>query len=345
MDMFTLKLQFDGTSHGKGYCGTIEGMPSGYDIDVDVVNSQLALRKGGYGRSNRQTEQDKVVLGGLVDGKTSDSITFCVDNSVSNIECRPQITALRSGHIDVIVANKYGSDTVRYHNEYASGRNSLCYVVAGSIAQQILWQKYGIQLLSHTTSIGGVVADVQLMQSSDNCQLLCNDIMALPQMKAVIDSAVAHNNSVGGTTTVVAMGVPMGLGHYFPYNKRIDGIIAGGMMSIPSVKAVEIGIGKQYATSTGSDIADSVDIVDDKYIYTSNNCGGVVGGMTTGQPIVVTLTVKPTPTVEGTTTIDSVTHNRVPSHYERADSCIVPSVGIIARNILALQLLDILITQ
>ncbi len=259
---------------------------------------------------------------------------------------RDNITALRSGHIDVVVANTYGVDTVRQHNELASARSSVSYVVVGSIARQCL-ARYGITLFCHTLSIGGVSANiVENTASSDSYPLLCSDSSAVDSMISAINSAQKVGNSLGGTVRVVAHGVPMGLGFHTPYSSRLDGIIAGALMSIPSVKGVSFGIGSGYALSSGVDCADKLEVDDNNNIvYTTNNCGGIVGGMTTGGDIVVELVVKPVPTVMGIDTIDSITHDIVPAHYERADTCVVPNVGIIARNMLAICLLDSITTK
>lgn len=336
-----ITFELTGTTHGQGYSGSISGLPSGVTIDIDAINSELLLRKGGIGRSNRQNiESDTVALSGLVNGiTTGDTVYFSIANTKHDV--RDNITALRSGHIDVVVANTYGVDTVREHNEVASARSSVGYVVVGSIARQCLAQ-YGITVYSHTLSIGGIEANIaDNTTTSDSYPLLCSDSTAVASMTQAIEDARAVGNSLGGTVRVVAHGVPMGLGYHTPYSSRIDGIIAGALMSIPSVKGVSFGMGNMYATATGTACADKLAVDNNNNIvYSTNNCGGIVGGMTTGGDIVVELVVKPVPTVMGIDTIDSITHEVVPAHYERADTCVVPNVGVIARNMLAICLLD-----
>ncbi len=336
-----IKYEFAGTTHGSGYSGSISGLPSGVAIDIGAINSELMLRKCGIGRSSRQdVECDTVTIRGLDNGVTTGG-TVCFE--VSNIKHakRDNITALRSGHIDVVVASTYGVDSVRAHNEVASARSSVGYVVVGSIARQCLAQQ-GISLYSHTLSIGGVVADnIDNTTSSDSYPLLCSDSTAVEGMIHAIDNAKKLGNSLGGAVRVVAHGVPMGLGFHTPYSSRLDGIIAAALMSIPSVKGVSFGMGSEFATATGVACADKLALDNNNNIvYSTNNCGGIVGGMTTGGDIVAELVVKPIPTVMGVDTIDSVTHEVVPAHYERADTCVVPNVGVIARNMLAICLLD-----
>ncbi len=336
-----IKYEVTGSTHGAGYSGSISGLPSGVAIDTDAINRELSLRKCGIGRSSRQDiEIDTVTLTGLDNGITTGS-TVCFEVANTKHAKRDNITALRSGHIDVVVANAYGIDTVREHNEQASARSSVGYVVVGSIVRQCLAQ-YGITLYSHTLSIGGVVADIANNTiSSDSCPLLCSDSIAVEKMTKAIDNARELGNSLGGIVRIVAHGVPMGLGFHTPYSRRLDGIIAGALMSIPSVKGVSFGMGCEYANSTGVACVDKLALDNNNNIvYSTNNCGGIVGGMTTGGDIVAELVVKPVPTVRGADTIDSVTHEVVPAHFERADTCVVPNVGVIARNMLAICLLD-----
>lgn len=334
-----ITLTFQGTTHGKGYSGTINGIPSGFAISSSEIDRQLALRKGGIGRSNRQNiEQDHVKLSGLDNGISCGAIDFAIDNI--NHGVKDNITALRSGHIDVVVANTYGVDSVRTHNEVASARSSVGYVVAGSIAQQCL-DTLGVSMFVHTLSIGGIHASVECnTASSDHLPLMCSDVLAVEQMTRAIELARAEGNSLGGRVRIVAHGVDMGLGYHSPYSARLDGIIAGALMSIPSVKAVSIGMGEHYADKTGRQVADKLKVENDNIVYDSNNCGGIVGGMSTGQDIIVELTVKPVPTVVGVDSIDSITHKATQAHYERADTCVVPNVGVIARNMLSTILLE-----
>lgn len=345
--MSAISFEFCGTSHGEGYHGTIKGLPKGYPIDVNGINRALALRKCGYGRSARQlTEQDIVNIDGLLDGTTTDSISFFLPNRKHSH--KQNFTALRSGHVDLVGSIKYGTTDIRSLNEIASGRNSVCYVVLGTICKQIL-AHYGIQTYSYTQRIGNVVSNseysAELAGRAEFSDLRCCDVNATVAMKQIIDKARQEGDSLGGVCVVVADGVPVGLGQPFPYSGRLDGIIAGAMMSVPSVKAVEIGLGKHYAGASGREIADQLDVVDGNIVYTTNRCGGIVGGMTNGNKIVVSLTVKPVPTVKNVQSIDLLTLQKTMAHYERADVTVVPTVGIIGENMLAYVLLDTMIQE
>lgn len=346
--MKDITYQFEGTSHGEGYWGTICGLPTGYPIDVNGINRALAVRKSGYGRSNRQfTEEDVVQLEGLNNGTTTDKMQFFVPNRKHSH--KDNFTAVRSGHVDLVGSIKYGTTDLRSLNEVASGRNSLCYVVLGTVCKQIL-AHYGIQTYSYTQRIGNVVSNVEYSAEcagrQDFADLRCCDAKANVAMKQLVDKARQNGDSLGGVSVVVADGVPVGIGQPFPYNYRLDGIIAGAMMSIPAVKAVEIGYGKHYAGANGRDVADELAVNQQgDIVYVTNRCGGIVGGMSNGNRIVVYITVKPVPTVKGVQSVDIVTHQQTDAHYERADVTVVPTVGIIGDNMLAYVLLDTMMQE
>ncbi|MBR2974322.1 MAG: chorismate synthase [Clostridia bacterium] len=332
-----ITFSFSGTSHGEGYSGKIQGLPKGFAIDVNYVNHQLALRKCGSGRSVRQDmEQDVVVFGGLTDGKVDGEVTFFVGNASHSV--KPPITALRGSHVDVVACNTLGKDKVRFANETASARNSVCYVVLGAICKQIL-KAFGIATYSFTQSVGDLSCSTFATGRIDD-DVNCPCPQTSLQIKQKIDQFRQIGNSLGGKAVVVATGVPCGWGGWMPYSKRIDGQIAGAMMSIPSVKGVSFGFDVDFATLDGVSASEALGVAEGKVVYQSNKSGGVVGGVTTGQPIVCTLSVKPVPTVVGAQGVDCNTLQPVPAHYDRADTCVVPNVGVIAENMLAYLLLD-----
>ncbi len=331
-----MKLNFDGTSHGSGYSGTISQLPLGFSIDVEEVNRLLKLRKCGYGRSVRQhTERDVVeFFNGLDNGIIVDDIQFQLHNRKHS--AKQPFTAIRPNHADWAASVRYGTTDLRLLSERASARNSVGYVIGGAIAKQIL-QQVGITTTSHTLQVGDVVA--RNNDCEGNNEMSCLDSNANKLMMLQIDNARANGDSLGGKTVVVARGVPAGIGDTMPYSKRIDGIIAGALMSIPSVKAVEIGLGTEFASIGGRQSIDKVRW-NDGVEYITNNCGGVTGGITNGADIVVTLTVKPIPTVPNVDSVDISTGETATQMYERADTCVVPNVGTIAECVLAMVLLD-----
>ena len=345
-----ITYQFYGTSHGEGYGGVIKGLPEGFTFDVNYINQQLALRKCGYGRSARMQYEDTVSFRGY----SGDTVTvrgdlhFFVANRY--VEYRHEITALRSGHSDVVGTKRFPDKTVRQLAELSSARNSICYVVLGAICKQFL-QSLGIHTYHYVKKIGGIsmrnkyefgVSEQQPWFASVHCP--CN--YATDLIVKAIDKARQANNSLGGVVAVGATGVPMGIGEILPYCERLDAQIAGYMMGIPSVKAISFGMGDDYSNSDGVGCHDELTVNDnDEIVYATNKCGGIVAGITTGGDVLFSLTVKPVPTIKGVNTVDSKTLLIVPQHYERADVCVVPNVGVIADNILAFVLTNQMLKQ
>lgn len=343
-----IEFEFYGTSHGEGYGGVIKGLPRGFVFSSIYVNEQLRLRKCGYGRSGRQSYQDVATFKGFGDVVTvNGDLEFFVPNAKR--EERPDITAVRSGHIDLVGQARYRDKTVRELNELYSARSSVCYVVLGAICKQYL-ETQGIRTYHYTHSLGGVTSRNRyrfgVSEREEHFALFhCPCRYATNLMKQRVDEARVDGNSLGGVVVVGAHGVPMGLGQALPYEEKLDAVIAANLMGIPSVKGVSFGIGDKYALTTGVDAADKLAVEDGKIVYATNNCGGIVAGITTGQDVVCKLIVKPVPTVKGVKTIDGVTFSEVDAHYERADTCVVPNVGVVADNVLAYVLLNQLLKQ
>lgn len=343
-----IEFEFYGTSHGEGYGGVIKGLPSGFTFDVSYVNKQLELRKTGYGRSNRQVNPDVVSFNGFGDSVTvNGDLEFFIPNVKR--ETRGDITALRSGHVDLVGQARYPDKTVRELNELYSARSSACYVVLGAICKQYL-ESIGIRTYHYTHQLGGVTSRNRyrfgVSEKEGHFELFnCPCKYATNLMKRRLDEAREKGDSLGGIAVVGATGVPMGVGQALPYNEKLDAIISANLMGIPSVKGVSFGLGEKYAAQTGVECSDKLETVNGKIEYATNNCGGIVAGISTGQDVVCRLIVKPVPTVKGLKTVDNVTHSRVDAHYERADTCVVPNVGVIADNILAYVLLNQLIKQ
>ena len=343
-----IEFEFYGTSHGAGYGGVIKGLPNGFTFNVGYVNQQLKLRKSGYGRSARQVSDDVVAFKGFDDVVTvNGDLEFFIPNAKQ--EERPEITALRSGHVDLVGQARYPDKSVRELNELYSARSSACYVVLGAICKQYL-EMLGINTYHYTHSLGGITSRNRyrfgISENEQHFALFhCPCKYATELMKQRVDEARSNGNSLGGIAVVGATGVPMGLGQALPYVERLDAVISANFMGIPSIKGVSFGMGDKYATSTGAECYDRLIIHAGDIRYATNNCGGIVAGITTGQDIVCKLIVKPIPTVKGVKTLDSVTLAETDAHYERADTCVVPNVGVIADNILAYVMLNQLIKQ
>ena len=340
-----ITFNFSGTSHGVGYQGTICGIPKGVCVNIDNINSALATRKGGIGRSARQNFTDKVVFVGhegkhefVTDGN---ELSFTIANSC--VEARPNITAVRTGHADLVGTIRHPNMTARDIAEIASARSSVCYVVLGCICQQIV-AEWGVESLYFVKQIGNVVANSNDYDNLDDEFFPCQDNATAKQMIEQIDLAKQSGNSLGGVVTVVAK-APAGIGEIFPYHKRLDAQLCANLGGIPSVKGVSFGIGNHYAHLTGTTSHDELQVDNGQISYKTNLCGGIVGGVTTGNDIVVNLVVKPVPTVKGVTTIDTTTLQPVPQQYERADTCVVPNVGFIAKHIVNYVLANQILAQ
>lgn len=343
-----ITFDFYGRSHGDGYGGKIYGLPKGATFSVKFVNEQLFLRKHGVGRSARQEFQDAVSFKGFSHTVTvgDQYLEFFVANR--SIEVRPDITAVRSGHIDLVGQARYGL-TARELNEIASARSSVCYVVLGAICKQILAER-NIFTYNYVEKLGGISSRSRYRYGVSEKQeyfeiLHCPCKYATKLMLNKIDQARRDGDSLGGVVIVGATGVPMGVGETLPYSDRLDAVISANLMGIPSVKGVSFGLGDTYANLTGKQCSDKLSAANGTIIYATNNCGGIVAGITTGQDILCRLVVKPVPTVRDLETIDSKTKSIVAQHYERADTCVVSNVGVIADNILAYVLLNQLLKQ
>ena len=343
-----INFKFNGTSHGEGYSGEISGLPDGFTFDVDEVNKQLYERKHGLGRSARQMLPDTVVFEGFDKQVTvNGNLRFFVANK--SVESRHDITALRSGHSDVVGQARYPEMTARQLSEISSARNSVCYVVLGSICKQFLAQR-SIFTYHYVEKIGGIASRNRYRfgvseKEQHFATLHCPCRYATRLMTEAIEKARNEGNSLGGTVAVGATGVPMGLGEILPYSERLDAQIAGNLLGIPSVKGITFGIGDKYASMDGVNSQDKLTLKDGAITYATNNCGGVVAGISTGADILCHLTVKPVPTVKNVLTIDSITKQTVAQHYERADVCVVPNVGVIAENILAYVITNQILKQ
>lgn len=345
-----ITFEFFGKAHGEGYGGKIYGLPKGATFSVDYVNEQLKLRKCGAGRSDRQQYDDVVTFSGFLHADTVTVGDGCLEFSVANrvVENRPEITALRSGHIDLVGQARYNAGA-RELNEIASARSSVCYVVLGAICKQILAER-NVYTYHYTERIGGVTSRNRYRfgvseKEEHFAAVHCPCRYATKLILEKIEQARASGDSLGGTAVVGATGVPMGVGEVLPYTDRLDAVISANLMGVPSVKGIAFGLGDKYATLTGKECADKLAVENDKIVYATNNCGGIVAGITTGQDVLCRLTVKPVPTVKGIETVDSVTRQPVLQHCERADTCVVPNVGVIAENILAYVLLNQLLKQ
>jgi chorismate synthase len=355
----TLRFLTAGESHGKALTAVVEGMPAGLALSEDYIARDLRRRQGGYGRGGRQQiESDRAeMISGVRHGLTLGSpIALMITNrdwenwrDVMSVDAPEQpvdpVTRLRPGHADVAGAMKYGQDDVRNVLERASARETTARVAIGAVARRFL-EEFGMAVNSQTVVIGDIEAKAVAepdWQAVEESPLRCADPEACERMLAAIDAARSEGDSLGGVTEVRATGVPIGLGSHVHWDRRLTGLLAQAVMSIPSVKGVEIGDGFAGARMNGSE---SQDVILPKAEWqgrswrrASNHAGGLEGGMTNGEPIVVRVALKPISTLARTLpSADLATGEAVDAHYERSDVCIVPAAGVIAEAMVAIVL-------
>lgn len=342
-----------GESHGKGLIAILEGIPAGLPVTEEYIAADLRRRQQGYGRGARmQIEQDHAeIISGVRHGLTMGSpISLLIRNkdwekwqemmSVGPVASPVEpVTRLRPGHADLAGVSKYMLDDIRPILERASARETAARVALGAVARRFL-AEFGVEIHSHVLAIGGCWAVVEPVDWNivESSPVRSADTKAEKEMIAAIDAAREAGDSVGGAFEVIATGVPVGLGSHVQWDRRISGKIAQAIMSIPAVKAVEIGAGSTLAELRGSR---AQDVIEPGFKRPTNWAGGIEGGMTNGEPVVVQAAVKPIATIANPLeSVDLKTGQKVLAHFERADTCVVPAAAVIGEAMLALILAE-----
>jgi chorismate synthase len=359
-----LRYFTSGESHGEALVAFLSGLPAGLKVDEAFVNRELWRRQQGYGRGGRmKIETDTVhVLSGIHHGITIGSpIAVLLENkdwknwqeSLPVGEGDPAkhkaVKSPRPGHADLAGALKYNFLEARYVLERASARESAARVAIGGLAKLFL-RELRVEVLSHVISVGAVVLEkeipwkeIQAIASKSEILLSCADRDAEQRMKEEVDKVLKTGDSVGGVFEVVAHNVPPGLGTYAQWDERLDALLAGAVMSLQAVKAVEIGSGISAAASPGSAVHDEIayDAQDrfTKFSRSRNNAGGIEGGVSNGEEIRVRGYLKPISTLRRPLqSVDFETREPVKAAYERSDVCVVPAAGVAAEAMVALTL-------
>ncbi len=372
-----LRFLTAGESHGPALTVIVEGLPAGLSVDFDGIDRELRRRQGGYGRGQRmKIERDRVeVLAGLRFGRTLGSpVSFLIHNrdwpnwqrtmpvrteppDGATGALRAPVTRPRPGHADLAGAAKYGADDLRDVLERASARETAARVAAGALARQLL-AAAGVQLASHVTRIGGEALpagrDVRLddvLALPDESPLRCVDAAVEARMVAAIDAAREAGDTLGGTFEVLAEGVPPGLGSYVHWDRRLDGLLAQAIMSVPAIKAVGIGIGPLAADVPGSLAHDEIlpgTGAGEPLGVTrpTNRAGGLEGGVTNGELLRVSGYMKPIATLmKPLRSVDLRTGADAPAAIERSDVCAVPAAAVVAEAMVALVLANALLER
>ena len=353
--MSNLDYRTAGESHGKACVVLIEGMPAGVPLSLDGINAELRRRQGGYGRGGRQAiEKDSLeIQSGVRQGKTIGSpIVGSIINQDYRINDAPAVHRPRPGHADLAGSLKWLTTDCRETLERASARETAARVAAGAIARCLL-DEFGIEVVGFVRAIGAVEADVdpslspaELRKARDANEVYCPDPASAEAMIAAIRQAQADRDTLGGVVEVRAHHVPPGLGSCAGWQDKLDARLAGAVVSIQAFKGVEIGGGFELGRLPGSQVHDAIrydpaqrDTTSLGFVRETNRAGGLEGGMTNGQPIIVRGVMKPISTLlQGLDSVDLTTKQPQRSDYERSDVCAVPAASVVAENVVAFEI-------
>jgi chorismate synthase len=361
-----------GESHGPALTAVIDGLPAGLALDGEAVDCDLRRRQGGYGRGGRQQiERDHAEFtGGLVNGATIGApLAIQIANRDWENWREREVAPWRRprpGHADLAGATKYALDDLRLVAERASARETAARVAVGAVAKALL-ALAGVRVGGYVESIGGVRADTDDMPLEERLEralasdVSCPDPVAAQAMREAIDAARAAGDSLGGVAVVAALGVPVGLGSHAQWDRRLDGRLAQAVMSVQAVKGVEIGPAFENAALPGTRVHDALYPGDPdvgatgrsplpsghpRPVRRTNRAGGLEGGMSNGEPIVVRAAVKPIPTtVSPQPTVDLDTGRAAETQYQRSDVCAVPAAAVVAEAMVAWVLADALLER
>jgi len=361
-----------GESHGPCLTIIVEGLPAGLGVEKAIVDADLRRRQGGYGRGGRmKIEKDAIsFLAGVRHGKTLGSpITMQIENrdwvnwdermSAAPIEGEvEEVTRVRAGHADFAGAMKYGHSDVRNVIERSSSRETAARVAVGGLCRQFL-ARFGIEVHSHVLAIvevgyetgRGMTRDAYpdgIWDAVEESPMRCADAVLTERMIARILDGKRDGDTCGGVFEVVAFGVPIGLGSFSQWDRRLSARLGMAFMSIPSVKAMEIGAGFAATRATGSHVHDVLRHSESgEWSHLTNNAGGVEGGITNGEPVVVRVGVKPIPTLaHPLPSVDLATGENIDqSRYERSDVCVVPAAGVVGEAMMTMVLAEALLEK
>lgn len=350
-----------GESHGPAISAILEGLPAGLPVAAEDINRDLKRRQGGYGRGRRmQIETDTIeIRGGVRHGRTMGGpVSLVVQNrdwqnwtDVMAIEevdgpVRRRVTRPRPGHADLAGGLKYDRRDLRDILERASARETTMRVAVGAVARSLL-AAFNIRVLSHVVRIGQVDADVsglsndEIIERAEASPVRCADEDASQKMIAEIDRAKSLKDTIGGVFEVKVLNAPPGLGSHVQWDRKLDGRLAQAVMSIQAVKGVEIGLGFGVTRVLGSEVHDEIFYEDGRFYRETNRAGGVEGGMTEGEEIVVRGALKPIATLMRTImSVDIETKESFDSAKERSDVCTVPAAGVIGEAVVAFVVAD-----
>ena len=356
-----------GESHGKGLMAVLEGVPAGLPLTAEMINGDLARRQGGYGRGGRmRIEKDQIEFYcGVRKGKTlGNPLGLMIRNrdwdnwqdvmaaepgppSVERVVTRP-----RPGHADLVGAMKYGHRDIRNVLEKASARETAIRVAIGAVAKTLL-AEFDVRVVSYTIRIGSVVAPrvddyVEAFERAEHSQVRCADAAASEKMIEHIRSAKHKGDSLGGVFEVVVTNPPIGLGSYAQWDRRLSARLAMAAMSIQAMKGVEIGMGFESAQRFGSEVHDDIypSEIQPGFERRTNNAGGLEGGITNGQPVILRVAMKPIATLyQPKNSVDIQTKEPFEATVERSDICTVPAAGVVGEAVIAYEMANAMLEK
>ena len=359
-----LRFETAGESHGECLVATLTGLPAGVPVSLDSVNHELWRRQQGYGRGGRmkiESDRAEIVAGVrhshtigspvaiLIRNKDWQTWTEAlpVEDADGAEDKKKPVIRPRPGHADLAGAIKYNFHDARYILERASARETAARVALGAIARALL-SEFGIQIASHVIAVGGVRlerdaawGEVAALRARKEILLGCVDAETEARMKEVVDQAYRTGDTVGGVFEVIAHGAPPGLGSHTTWDARLDGRLAQAVVSIQAVKGVELGFARENAASFGSQVQDTIhyDRAERRFTRGANRAGGLEGGITNGQDVLVRGFLKPISTLRRPLeSVDLATREPALAAYERSDVCVVPAAGVIGEAMVALVL-------
>jgi len=346
-----IRFLTSGESHGKALMAILEGIPAGLELLEEDINIELGRRQVGYGRGQRmQIEKDRAqIIAGVRQGLTLASpIGVLIENrDWENWKDKkvPVVTAPRPGHADLAGTLKYDFSDIRNVLERASARETAARVAVGAICRKLL-SEFNINIFSRTIQIGKAEDPSTWRLTAkewariENSPVRCLGRDEENKMIRVIDQARVSGDTVGGLVEIAAINIPVGLGSYIQWDTKLDGRLAQALMSIQAIKAVEIGLGIKVAGLPGSQVHDEISLVKGRGLaHTTNRAGGIEGGMTNGETIILRATMKPIATLtKPLLSVDLKTGKTVKATVERSDVCAVPAAGVIAENVVAFEL-------
>ena len=368
-----LRFSTAGESHGESLVALVSGLPAGIPVDQTFLDRELWRRQQGYGRGGRmRIEKDTAhILSGVRHGKTIGSpVAMTLANKdwknweeilpvgEGDAEKHKAVASPRPGHADLAGALKYDFKDARYILERASARESAARVACGALAKMLL-KELGIEVASHVIRVGAAelgrevsFAEIRAIADREDVLLACADPESEARMKAEVDTALKTGDTIGGVFEVVVHGLPPGVGTHVNWDERMDGLLAQALMSLQAVKAVELGRGVTAAQSAGSKVHDAIEYAeaagDDftRFTRASNNAGGIEGGMSNGEDIVVRGYLKPISTLRRPlASVSFETRETTKAAYERSDVCVVPAAGVAGEAMVALTVAKLVIEK